>query len=417
MPNYSTPGIYVEEVSTGPRPIEAVGTSTLALLGVAPRADARVHEAVAINNWEHFRREFTAEDSESTPLAQAVFGFFDNGGRRCFVVNVGQGGSIAPAVSKGRRQGVALLEELDEVAILAAPGYADASSYDVLLSHCEKMKDRFAILDPPEDVADIGALVKVATAEVPGRRPLAAPTGGTTPEPPPRARQDALRPRSSDGGYGAFYFPWITTRDPLRPERLVNAPPSGHVAGVYARTDTLRGVHKAPANELLNGALNVTYRVTRDEQGELNQSGVNCIRYFPEGGIRIWGGRTLADSASEWRYVNVRRLFNMVEESIGRSTRWVVFEPNDYSLWKNIKRNIHAFLTDLWRSGALMGRTAEEAFFVKCDEETNPPESIDAGRVITLVGLSPVKPAEFIIFRIGQHAGGTTIESEGAAHG
>jgi phage tail sheath protein FI len=178
---------------------------------------------------------------------------------------------------------------------------------------------------------------------------------------------------------------------------------------VYARTDGMRGVHKAPANETLLGALNVRYRVTDEEQAGLNGAGVNCIRFFADAGIRIWGARTVAEAASEWRYVNVRRLFNMVEKSIARATRWVVFEPNDETLWKSIRRDISAFLLRLWRDGALMGQRPEDAFFVKCDEETNPRESIDAGEVTAEIGIAPVKPAEFVFFRIGQHAGGTTI--------
>jgi phage tail sheath protein FI len=161
--------------------------------------------------------------------------------------------------------------------------------------------------------------------------------------------------------------------------------------------------------------LDLTYKVTREEQGELNKQGVNCIRLFATQGIRVWGARTLADSASEWRYLNVRRLFNQIEESIAEGTRWVVFEPNDISLWKSIRRDVSAFLMGLWREGALMGATPEEAFFVKCDAETNPPDEVDRGNVITVVGIAPVKPAEFVIFRIGQGAGGTDIEVQGGA--
>jgi phage tail sheath protein FI len=147
----------------------------------------------------------------------------------------------------------------------------------------------------------------------------------------------------------------------------------------------------------------------------LNDAGVNCIRLFVREGIRVWGARTLADPSSEWRYLNVRRLFNMIEESIAQSTRWIVFEPNDRTLWKSIRRDVSAFLTRLWRDGALMGRTPEEAFFVKCDEETNPPDVIDAGMVVTMIGIAPVKPAEFIIFRISQYAAGAEVEvAEGA---
>ena len=176
------------------------------------------------------------------------------------------------------------------------------------------------------------------------------------------------------------------------------------MAGIWARTDATRGVHKAPANEVIRGAVNVTQRLTREEQGVLNPAGVNCIRYFPREGIRVWGARTLADAASEWRYLNVRRLFNMIEESIAEATRWIVFEPNDRQLWKSIRRDVGAFLTRVWRDGALMGRTAEEAFFVKCDEETNPPEIIDAGQVVAVIGIAPVKPAEFVVFQISQSA-------------
>jgi hypothetical protein len=172
-------------------------------------------------------------------------------------------------------------------------------------------------------------------------------------------------------------------------------------------------VHKAPANETITGALNVTYHLTRAEQGELNQNGVNCIRFFAGEGVRVWGARTLASGSSEWRYLNVRRLVNMIEESISTSTRWIVFEPNDRPLWMAIRRDVSAFLTGLWRDGALMGRTPEEAFFVLCDEETNPPDQIDQGIVTTVIGIAPVKPAEFVVFRISQFSSGTTVEVQG----
>jgi phage tail sheath protein FI len=216
----------------------------------------------------------------------------------------------------------------------------------------------------------------------------------------------------SPGGYGTFYFPNIVIRDPLSGELTV-APVSGHIAGIWARTDATRGVHKAPANEPVRGALNLTYNLTAEEQAELNQNGVNCIRFFSREGILVWGARTLAPASSEWRYLSVRRLFNMIEESIEQSTRWIVFEPNDRTLWKSIRRDVGAFLTRIWRDGALMGRTPEEAFFVLCDEETNPMEIIDAGQVVTIIGIAPVKPAEFIIFRISQSSGGTEIQEQG----
>jgi len=415
MPNYMTPGVYIEEVSTGARPIQAVGTSTAGFIGVAPDATAHVNESMAINNWSQFVREYASKSTTSTPLSHSVFGFFMNGGQRCYVVNVGADGSLAG--DKSGRKGIKLFEQVDEIAIVAAPGYADAASYEEVLSHCESLKDRVAILDAPQEVKDIDLLKKVGTVSASGETPARGgrrPRDATTPapetptsEPPPAG----LKPRLSDGGFGCFYFPWIQVRDPLNPSRIVSVAPSGHLAGVFARTDSTRGVHKAPANEGIRSALGLTYQVTKAEQGDLNQLGVNCLRFFPREGIRIWGARTLADGASEWRYLNVRRLFNMIEESIVQSTRWVVFEPNTLTLWKSIRRDISAFLTRMWRDGALMGATPEEAFFVQCDEETNPPESIDAGLVVAVIGIAPVKPAEFIVFRIGQHAGGAQVEA------
>jgi Bacteriophage tail sheath protein len=404
---YLTPGIYIEEIPSGPRPIEAVGTSTAAFIGTAPNYDARLHQAFAVNNWSQFAKEYIAAGSAGTLLAQAVYGFFLNGGTRCYIVNVGQAQEL---IGTGKpRKGIELLEEVDEVAIVAAPGLTDPASYDTVLSHCEKMKDRVCILDPPYDIPDIDVLKTVGT-------PPPAPKGkkggdkggdkGGEPEPPPKG----VRPRNSN--YGAIYAPWIRVVNPFSPKELIWVPPSGHIAGIYARTDATRGVYKAPANETVRGALDLSYKVTRDEQGELNRLGINIIRFFATQGIRVWGARMLADDP-QWRYVNVRRLFNQIEESIEEGTNWVVFEPNDMSLWKAIKRDVGAFLRLQWRAGALMGATPEEAFFVKCDEETNPPEVIDAGMVVTVIGIAPVKPAEFVIFRIGQQAGGAETEIQG----
>jgi len=402
MPMYFSPGIYVEEVSGGARPIESVGTSTAGFIGTAPDGSARRNEAVAINSWSEFLRIFVGDNQAATPLSRAVYGFFDNGGGRCYVVNLAPG---EPLAGKGRqRGGLRLLEAIDEVAIVAAPGYTDAVSYEDMLAHCELMGDRMAILDGPEQVVDVERLTRVGASTVPskGKKPEGEAGNGTA----TTEENTGLRPRQSD--YGSFYFPWIVVRDPLTGD-VTSTPPSGHIAGVWARTDALRGVHKAPANEPVRGAVDLTYRVTKVEQDVLNPQGVNCIRHFPAEGIRVWGARTLAASASEWRYLNVRRLFNMLKESIADGTRWIVFEPNDNLLWKSIRRDISAFLTQVWRDGALMGRTPQEAFFVKCDEETNPPDVRDAGQVVTVIGVAPVKPAEFVIFKISQSAdaGGT----------
>ena len=416
--SYLAPGVYVEEVPSGARPIEAVGTSTAAFVGAAPNPNARLNEAVAVNNWSEFLRGYTTPDStEHSPLAQAVYGFFLNGGGRCYVVNVGAGQPIV-GDAKGRK-GLDLLEAIGEVAIVAAPGYTDPASQDALLSHCEKLRDRFAVLDAPvldagasilqlTQVAQLGAAPAKASA-VAGAAPAAPAAPG-----PSDAAKGGLRARASDGGYGAVYFPQLRVRNALNSAQTVDTPPSGYIAGIYARSDAERGVHKAPANELVRGALGLTYQVTQQEQESLNPNGVNCIRFFLNEGIRVWGARTVAAASSEWRYVPVRRLFNMIEESIANATRWVVFEPNDVSLWKRVIRDVRAFLMLLWRQGALMGRTPEQAFFVKCDEETNPPEVVDAGQVVILIGIAPVKPAEFVIFRIGQGVAGAQAETETA---
>jgi phage tail sheath protein FI len=206
----------------------------------------------------------------------------------------------------------------------------------------------------------------------------------------------------------ALYYPWIEVIDPLT-RRPMTIPPSGHIAGVWARVDEQRGVHKAPANEVIMGANGLGFQVTHAEQGSLNKNGVNCIRAFPGRGIRIWGARTLS-SDPEWRYINVRRLFNFVSESIITGTQWSVFEPNDDRLWGKLSTNVGSFLSRVHRSGALSGASPADAYFVKCDAETNPPEVVEAGQVVCEVGIAPVKPAEFVIFRLSQFTGGGGAE-------
>jgi uncharacterized protein len=411
---YTSPGVYVEEVSAGTHPIVPIGVSTAGFVGEAPDPAALVNVAWPINNWSEFVRNYVPEGAVSTPLSHAVFGYFLNGGARCYVVNTGKG---QPVSGGGRdRQGLQVLEQVDEVAIVVCPGYTDVASYEAILSHCELMKDRVAILDCQASVPNIDLLTKVGTAaaDAPKEPAPNGPAGGRRAAAPAEPAQPAgIRPRQSD--YGTIYFPWITVRDPLGGQGLVDVAASGHMAGIWARSDAARGVHKAPANEPIRGALNLTYRLTAAEQGELNLAGVNCFRFFEREGIKVWGARTLADSSSEWRYLNVRRLFIMVEKSISRSTNWIVFEPNDRTLWKSIRRDASAFLTYLWRTGALMGRTPASAFFVKCDEETNPPDVVDLGQVVTIIGIAPVKPAEFVVFRISQWDGGSSVEALGVA--
>jgi uncharacterized protein len=284
------------------------------------------------------------------------------------------------------RTGFGGLEAIDEITMVAVPdlmaGYQRGAINDeaaravqlALIAHCELMGDRVAIIDPPPglNARDIRAW-----------------------------RQNGA---GYDSHYAALYYPWVKVFDPSTGRTRV-VPPSGHVAGIWARNDAERGVHKAPANEVVRGAVDLELQITRGEQDVLNPIGVNCIRSFPGRGIRVWGARTLSSDPA-WRYLNVRRYFNYLEESILIGTQWVVFEPNDAMLWARIRRNVSAFLTNEWRGGALFGSQAGESFYVKCDEETNPPESVDLGRVVCEIGVAPVKPAEFVIFRLAQESSG-----------
>lgn len=253
-----------------------------------------------------------------------------------------------------------------------------------LVAHCERMGDRMAILDP-----------------IPGLSPqeMNDTTMGT--------------PYNCDHGQAAIYYPWIRVSDPMRKGQQLFVPPSGHMAGVWARVGGERGVHKAPANEAVVGAVALEFDVTKGEQEILNPNGINCIRAFPGTGIRVWGARTLATVGNpSWKYVNVRRLFNYLEKSMERSLQWVVFEPNDQDLWGRVRRNISAFLWTCWKEGMLFGTVPQEAYYVKCDTETNPQEMIDLGRLYVEIGVNPVKPAEFVIIRMGQWSGGGAV-SEG----
>lgn len=509
MPTYLAPGVYVEEVEAGSRPIEGVGTAVAAFVGFAERGP--FDTPTLVTNWGQFTQTF-GEFVEGYYLAQSVYGYFNNGGTTCYVVRIGgsrgngsppelpagpqaalggyrvrardgsvgeltvevadpegdnpgddrftllvkRGGKVAethPNVTTRRgskenvvtvvreqsklivieevstgtiakpdkgsvalrepapappverriaaddytgsvadRTGFGGLEAIDEITMVAVPDLMSAYQQKKLdleavkavqlaiIAHCEEMGDRMAILDPPPDLSPQG----VKEWRVDG--------GGY------------------DSKYAAVYYPWVKIFDPAS-GTSVFVPPSGHMAGVWARTDGTRGVHKAPANEVVRGAVDLQTRLTKAEQEQLNPIGVNCIRSFPGRGIRVWGARTLSSDPA-WRYLNVRRLFNYLEESILNGTQWVVFEPNDDALWARVRRTISAFLVMEWRKGSLFGLTPDEAFYVKCDRDTNPAESIDAGQVVCEVGVAPVKPAEFVIFRLAQFSGGTSLVNE-----
>jgi phage tail sheath protein FI len=275
--------------------------------------------------------------------------------------------------------GLTPLEKVEGISLLAIPGQTSRTYQQAIIDHCEKMRYRFAILD-----SEYGA----------------EPTGTSS----VKDQRDNL---GSKKGFGALYYPWVQITDPVSKE-LIYLPPSGAAAGVYARSDVQRGVHKAPANEKVAGVIGLERVVTKGEQEILNPGGVNVIRSFRGRGVLIWGARTIA-SDPLWKYVNVRRLFLFLEESIEKATQWVVFEPNNEKLWARVMASITEFLTKVWKDGALMGTKAEEAFFVKCDRTTMTQNDIDNGRLICIIGVSPTKPAEFVIFRIAQWTGGSSV--------
>lgn len=303
-------------------------------------------------------------------------------------------GAVSTALAPA--SGLNAFDAVDDINIVAIPdlvnpGFAQGDARDatlLALTYCTNRKDCFFVADTPSGVSPQNALA--------WKRGLAPMPAGT----------------AFNSKFGALYYPWIYATDPITGKRKL-LPPSGAVAGSYSASDVRVGVHKAPAGTedgYLNAAADIERVVTKGEQDTLNPEGVNVIRKFPDAGVVIWGARTLS-SDPEWRYVNVRRLFNFLEESILKGTQGLVFEPNDKSLWKRIIRDVGAFLKIQWMEGKLVGDKPEKAFFVKCDEETNPPEIVDAGMVVTLIGVAPSKPAEFVIFRIRQtRAGGAAEE-------
>lgn len=501
---YASPGVYVEEVERGTKPIEAVGTSMASFVGITAEAslkginpktgervvvESRLNKATLVTSWTQFTDVF-GDFVSGAFLPDAVYGYFANGGGACYITSlralsegstslktamvsipskgknsfkvtakvpgaagnelmvivkasgddsfsltvggetktgltmkkgdgfigdasfdavtisevggptalpdegtfVLAGGGIDPLTAAdfigdlSQRTGLGGLEALDEVRLVLCPdvmagydGTEDAKFrvkmvQTAMIAHCEKLRYRFAILDTP----------------------------------PGLNAQQAKEWRSYvnfDTSYAAMYYPWIEIADLSGSGSISKlVPPSGHVVGIYNRTDANRGVHKAPANDVILGAIDLEFNLSKGEQDVLNPLGVNCIRAFPARGIRIWGARTLSSNGA-WRYINVRRLFIMIEASMEIGLSWVVFEPNDSTLWAKVRRDVTSFLRVVWRSGALFGNTPEAAFYVKCDEEINPLEIRDLGQLIIEVGVAPVKPAEFVIFRISQWAG------------
>ncbi|AOY79949.1 phage tail sheath subtilisin-like domain-containing protein [Moorena producens JHB] len=401
MPQYLSPGVYVEYVPPASLPVAGVATSVAGFIGVvadnvtmpeqpgqfqkddegnlvlddegnpvpAPYERATAGEPTLITSWEEFKTRFGDFQEGNKILAHAVYGFFFNGGSRCYVLRVAAATEIDNPAEELEK-----FEAVDEITIVAVPGAISDIQHTAIIAHCAKMGDRVAVLDGDQTKDP---------SEVSGIRPVG---------------------RSQQASYAAIYYPWIKVFDPVSnaPDTL---PPSGHLAGIYARNDATRGVFKAPANEVIVNALDVSRPISKAQQDGLNPEGINVIRSF-KGTIKVWGARTMADDANaDFRYVSTRRYFNYLQESIDDGTQFAVFEPNNLALWQRIKRTVGDFLLNEWRDGALFGETPEQAFFVKCDAETNPKEVRELGQVVALIGVAIVKPAEFVIFRIQQTAG------------
>ncbi|MFF8717244.1 phage tail sheath family protein [Streptomyces sp. NPDC015184] len=425
MSSMKPPGVYVTEKSSGVRMVVGTNTSVPAFLGytkpsakdatdgsVAPFTEAERKTPQPVRGWQEFASRYsvkglTEELAEATdpaerhvlkrclPLAEAVYGFFANGGTTCYVVGfTSPENAVSVQDLKGdaeSRTGLAGLETVPEVSMIAVPSLwdmtTDASSDAApdhgegaaraaeVEKHCTKLRDRLAILDAP-----------------PGQDPAQV-----------KAFSEKLGARDSDtAAFTTLYYPWVTVPGIDGHERTV--PPCGHVAGVWARTDAERGVFKAPANQNLRGVRSLPTLLTDDQHGELNEAGVNCLRVFPDRGLLVWGARTMS-TTRDWKYLNVRRTVSHFADSIQQSTTWAVFEPNDERLWATMRHAVVSFLTDQWRQGALQGRTPDEAFYVICDATNNTSETIAEGKVVCDIGVAPVRPAEFVQFTVTQIAG------------
>lgn len=454
---YYTPGVYVEEIPSGSKPMTAAPTNIVGFIGETRKGD--LNSPVMITSWAQYFNEFIGynivdkmtprgtveKDIDGNPVKEevpfdkatdldwGVYSFFANGGSKCYVVSVNHMADNSEKVAKlndelkkleaelakakdkapvtkkidalkkdieaagsgssdiakqiigsdggpNKRSGISCFKDIGEIAILVAPGVVKAAVQQELLAYAEAA-NIFTILDAPKSLEDL-AQYSLAP-NLPGLAGLSAKCA---------SKQSAV------------YFPWINVFDPATDADKAIAP-SGAMAGIYARVDNARGVHKAPANEVVRLATSLTYSLNDTEQETLNMNGVNVIRDFSDTGITVWGARTTVSMIdAEWRYINVRRLFNMIEKTLNDNTKWAVFEPNDSKLWGSLARNTKAFLSRLYNAGAFAGNSPDQGFFVKCDGSTNPQENIDAGIVTVEIGIAPVKPAEFIVFKISQKA-------------
>jgi uncharacterized protein len=394
------PGVYIEEMV--PERVPAFRTGVPVFVGFAaevrPGNDLGPGQAATVcplTRWE----EFAERVGRAIPggfLGYAVRGFFENGGESCVVIALRDVQLHATALTQVFSP-EGLLDSIEDVDLVCAP---DISLEDVrhsrelvftlqrqVLEHCKRMGDRFAILDAMSMADNEHDLQADFRAQGIGRA---------------IAHWQELVPTD-----GALYYPWIRV-EPLPGADSRVVPPCGHIAGIYARTDAQFGVHKAPANEIVEGALDLEAQLTDEEQSRLNDVGVNCIRSFPRRGIKLWGARTLS-GLPNWRYVHVRRLFLTMTRWIEQHMHDVVFEPNGPPLWSRVRDRVGAYCHELFQRGALKGARPAEAFFVKCDAETNPLDVREAGQLICDIGLAPMMPAEFIVVRLTQSAAGTTV--------
>jgi uncharacterized protein len=372
---HQAPGVYLQDTFRLPRR-STFSTGVPAFLGLIHKpSDSIRHEPKPrphmLSLWAHFR-EYIGTPSEDCWLAYAVRGFFENGGLRCYVVVVKDGSA------QSLEDGLESILHRNTIDLVCAPDLVRnrATAFELqqlVVNHCDTAGDRFAILD-----SRLGD-----------------------------SKDDVWGQWSAiDGKNGAIYYPWVRVHGLEGGTVLV--PPSGYVAGVYARTDQARGVHKAPANEVLQGVLGLERLLNNEDQAYLNPKRVNCLRSFPGRGIRVWGARTLSGDDA-WTYVNVRRLFLTAVRWIGWNMDVAVFQPNDARLWAQIERQLNSYFLEVYRHGGLKGRTPQEAFYVKCNPQTNPREMQDLGQVVTEVGLAPAVPYEFVVIRLIHGAGGVSV--------
>lgn len=513
MPEYLYPGVYVEEIDTGNKPIEGVSTSTVGFLGIAERGPVA---ATFITSYADFQRSFgtyfTDSSGSQAYLAYAVEGFFLNGGRRCWIARVASAKAVTATATSGALKVSAAGPGLygNNIGFWIRPASIapkDASRFRLTLFYWTAAADATAavaafdpktgVLKPaPTQVEDFdnlsvnpkssmyfaGALTGVSNLVTvdavagatlsPTTKPALLTKGddvaalvlgdfeGSSTDPANLTGLAALNARDdisllccpdegsqpatqvaklleaassnlkdrfailqsaqnsgvpsgvapsapSERGYAAFYYPWLKVINPVNNISTL-IPPGGHIAGIYARSDSNENVAKDPANEPILGIDSLQLPIDNQTQAILNPIGVNCLRYFKGQGNLVWGGRTTS-SDPDWKYISVRRLFIFIEQSIQRGTQWVVFEPNDPTTWARVRRSISDFLTGLWMQDMLMGATKDQAFFVRCDNTTMTQSDIENGRLIAVIGVAPVYPAEFVIFRIGQWSGGSSV--------